>query len=111
MAIEFNDMNGNLDGHFRQEGYVCSCSNIGHTLKAEWCDDELDWGFTLTFFVSPFRPWYKRIWDAIKHVFFRIGTMQLDGVMLHNKDARKLHKFLGEYLETLDKQEPSPETK
>lgn len=102
MSIEFNDINGDLDGHLRRFGCVCSCSDIGHTIAAYWCDDELDWGLTVEFLYSQYRPWYKRVWDAVKFVFFpMMYPMKYDSMMLHPKDAQELHKFLGEYLEEI----------
>ena len=110
MSIEFNDANGDHDGHYRRFGCVCSCSDLGHIFSCEWCDDE-DWGFTFTFLYSPFRVWYKRLWDAVKYVCHPMFTMKYDSIMLHRKDAAELHKFLGEYLENLDEQERDREIK
>ena len=105
MSIEFNDINGNCDGHYRKWGCVCSCSDIGHIMKAEFFDDEpvdLEQGITFQYLYSTYRPWYKRMWDAAKYIFHSMFTMRYDSIMLHPKDARELHQFLGQYLECLD---------
>lgn len=110
MSIEFNDINSDLDGYLHRFGCICSCSDIGHTIAANWYDDGTDWDLTVEFLYSQYRPWYKRIGDAIKFVFFPRHVMKYDSMMLHPKDVRELHQFLGEYLEFLNKEEEKETT-
>lgn len=108
MSIEFNDVNGDCDGHLHRFGSICGCSDIGHTIAFEFFDDEpddLQLGLNVNFLYSPHRPWYKRVWDAVKYVFHSISSIKYDSVILHPQDVRELHKFLGEYLEVLDEEE------
>ncbi len=108
MSIEFNDINGDCDGHHHRFGCLCSCTDIGHTIAFNFWDDEPEWlttGLDVEFLYSPKRPWYWRIWGAIKYVLHPMKFIQYDGMALHPKDVRELHKFIGLYLEKLDEQE------
>lgn len=108
MSIEFNDINGSCDGHHHRFGCTCSCTDIGHVIAFNFFDDEPEWlrdGLSVEFLYSPSRAWYQRIWDAVKYVFHPIRSIKYDGMDIHPKDVRELHKFIGHYLEKLDEQE------
>ena len=104
MAIKF-ESNYDFDGHYHSEGYVCSCSNIGHIISVNYFDDDPESGFTFEFSYSPYRAWYQRIWDAVKYVFHPMSSIKFDSTILHLNDARSLHRLLGDYLETVNEKD------
>jgi hypothetical protein len=49
--------------------YTCECHSSEHTLRFDY--DPIDGELYTTAYLHAYRPWYQRLWLAVKYVFGR----------------------------------------
>jgi hypothetical protein len=53
----------------RTEYFACECHSAEHTLRFDY--DPADGELYTTVFLHAYRPWYQRVWLAVKYVIGR----------------------------------------
>lgn len=75
----------------------CACSTLDHTfaVNVDTSDDHLP--LWIDFHLCMWRPWYKRIWLAIKYIFgYQSKFGHYDTVCLDREQAYKLVDIINE---------------
>jgi hypothetical protein len=74
------------------EFLVCACSSDEHTLR--FIHDEETNDFWTSVYLNP-KPWYKRVWVAVKYVFgYQSKYGAWDCFLLDPKDANRMITIL-----------------
>lgn len=85
----------------------CVCTDPEHVLRFTLASaDGKDWPPVLTAYLhlSPFLPWYKRIWEGIKYVLgIRNQDGHFTGWTMDDRDIEKLLELLSEYADSKKK--------
>ena len=82
-----------LDGNHYVE---CSCSNDEHTLRFTIdAEDEIIYVST---FLNHWKPWYLRVFTAIKYIFgYKCMYGHFDNTLLRSEQVSQLKKVISEY--------------
>jgi hypothetical protein len=84
-----------LDG---TEYFDCICHSPEHTLRFVLDLDTDDPIIYTEIFLNQYRPWYKRIWVAIKYIFgYKCKYGHWDSWELKIEDAKRLAQMLISY--------------
>ncbi len=87
------------DGNFHEITIGCYARDFGHLINFEYQVEKDSVGRYVSDVqvtqVMDYRfPWYIRIWNALKYVFYPSKHITLDGIVLHISDVSILSKFL-----------------
>lgn len=102
----FVAITGNLtitDGRFTMldgtEHFECDCHSPEHTLRFT-LDQEYNEIYTEVF-LNQYRPWWKRIWIAVKYVFgYKCMYGHFDCFMMQRADAGRLIALVSQIADT-----------
>ena len=91
--------------------FLCHCSHPEHTLRVDYVPQ---WNeVTFEVFLAP-APWYKRIWQAVKHVFgYKSKYGHFTSIAFDPSDATEmvnLMKRVKERQEQIDKEDEDAES-
>lgn len=84
----------------------CACTDMSHTLRFSYepmedCGDNPPWPPTLyaEIYMSPARPWYYRVWPAIKFLFGSNCSKHghFGSWMMHTEDALELARMVVDF--------------
>ena len=80
---------------------TCSCTDYGHEMRAGF-DTEPDYfsDLSISYHLDSRRPWYNRLWLAVKYLFNRSCPYgDIGEVLLTPTEVAKLRDFCNDYLE------------
>ena len=83
--------------------FICDCHSLEHQY-ALWYDEDYNQVYMEPHLVS--KPWYKRIWTAIKYIFghkSRYGDF--DDTIIKIKDMPRIKEYLDKAMEEDEKRE------
>lgn len=91
-------------GDYRREHLECVCTDPSHTAVVELAlsdrDTLEDPEIRLSIQLTPFLPWYKRVYEAVRYVFGINRTMwggHWDVCILDKSSIEKLHSMVTAY--------------
>ena len=78
--------------------FECRCTDSRHLMRFHLEAAEVDWPAELwaEILLNPWKPWYKRLWGAIRYVFGR-PCGDFGSWLMHTDDADRLIEMLQEY--------------
>lgn len=83
-----------LDG---TEYFECSCGSDEHTIR--FVLDKKDKEIYLCVFLNQYRPWWKRIWIALKYVFgYKCKYGHWDNWTMVSTDVERLQKMCSDFI-------------
>ena len=81
--------------------FDCACLSEEHTLRFDlwdWTPEPPE--LYLSVFLNQWRPWYGRLWVAIKYLFgYKCRYGHWDNTIIRVEDAPRLQQLLGRYVE------------
>lgn len=89
-----------MDKHVSHELFVCDCADISHQIVlTTWNFGDGSPTLDLTVKLNIYRPWYQRIFIAIKYLFKFHTEYQFDTVLLNSSNIDRIQKSLEKFKE------------
>jgi len=87
--------------YFTTEHFECQCSSDEHTLKFtldETTGDFDDLEIWTSVFLNQYRPWWKRLWVAVRYIFgYKSRYGDWDCFIMRGEDIDRMMKMLQKY--------------
>ena len=85
--------------------FECECHSDEHTLKFKLFPDIEEPELYTSVYLRQWRPWYKRIWVAIKYIFgYKSKYGDFDCFSMKREDASKFYNLAKKYKEICEQQ-------
>lgn len=85
--------------------FECACHSPEHRLVFTIDKEE---GFEQLYtevFLHNYRPWYRRIWPALRYVFgYKCKYGHFDTFLMKNEDVPRFRKLIDEYYRLIDRE-------
>lgn len=87
-----------MSKYVNHELFVCDCEDVSHQVVLNtWDFKDGSPMLDLTVKLNIFRPWYERIFIAIKYIFKFNTQNQFDTMILNNENITRFQKSLNEF--------------